>query len=131
MSFGYKGRVLRVDLSNGQISVEEPQEDFFRTYLGGGALGGYYLLKELKPGIDPLDAQNLLIFACGVTTGIPAPGFSRFSVISKSPLTGAIGDSQAGGFWGPELKFAGYDAIIIKGKAEKEGRVWGGRERIK
>lgn len=119
MAFGYNGKILRVDLTGKKISVDEPSEYFYRTYGGGSCLGAYYLLKELKPGIDPLSADNLLIFTGSVVTGVPAPGFARSAIVSKSPLTGTIGESQAGGFFGPELKFAGYDAIVIKGKAEK------------
>lgn len=119
MPFGYNGKILRVDLSNKIISVDEPDESFYRTYGGGSCLGAYYLLKELEPGIDPLNPDNLLIFAGSVVTGAPVPGFARSAIVSKSPLTGAIGESQAGGFFGPELKFAGYDAIVVKGKAEK------------
>ncbi len=119
MPFGYNGKILRVDLSNKIISVDEPDEYFYRTYGGGSCLGAYYLLKELEPGIDPLNPDNPLIFAGSVVTGAPVPGFARSAIISKSPLTGTIGESQAGGFFGPELKFAGYDAIVVKGKAEK------------
>jgi aldehyde:ferredoxin oxidoreductase len=107
-----------VDLSRGNISEEQPPEILYRRYLGGGALSLYYLLKELEPGADPLGPENILIFAASVVTGYPAVGFSRFSVAAKSPLTGAFGESEAGGWWGPELKFAGFDAIIIKGKAD-------------
>jgi len=119
MPFGYNGKILQVDLSNKKITVDEPDEYFYRTYGGGACLGAYYLLKELEPGINPLNPDNLLIFAGSVVTGAPAPGFARSAIVSKSPLTGSIGESQAGGFFGPELKFAGYDAIVIKGKAEK------------
>ncbi len=119
MPLGYNGKILRVDLSNKEISVDEPDEHFYRTYGGGSCLGAYYLLKELEPAVDPLSPENLLIFTGSVVTGAPAPGFSRSAIVSKSPLTGAIGESQAGGFFGSELKFAGYDAIVVKGKAEK------------
>ena len=117
MIYGYNGKILRVDLSTENITVEENDEYFYRTYMGGATLGAYYLLKEQRAGIDPLSPENIIVFACSVVTGAPVPGFSRSAIISKSPLTGAIADSQAGGFWGPELKFAGYDAIVVKGKA--------------
>jgi len=101
------------------MSEEELPEVLFRRYLGGGALSLYYLLKELKPGADPLGPENLLIFAASAVTGQPAAGFSRFTVAAKSPLTGGFGESEAGGWWGPELKSSGFDAILIKGKADQ------------
>jgi len=118
MPYGYNGKILRVDLSREEIAIEENDEYFYRTYMGGATLGVYYLLKEQKAGVNPLSPENIIVFACSVVTGTPAPGFSRYAIVSKSPLTGAISDTQAGGFWGPELKFAGYDAIVIKGKAK-------------
>ncbi len=118
MPYGYNGKILWVDLSREEIAVEEHDEYFYRTYMGGATLGAYYLLKEQKVGVDPFSPENIIVIAPSIVTGTPAPGFSRYAIVSKSPLTGAIGDTQAGGFWGPELKFAGYDAIVIKGKAE-------------
>ncbi len=118
MPYGYNGKILRVDLSTQDIRVEENDEYFYRTYMGGATLGAYYLLKEQKAGVDPFSPENIIVFACSIVTGTPAPGFSKNAIVSKSPLTGAIGDTQAGGFWGPELKFAGYDAIVVKGKAK-------------
>jgi aldehyde:ferredoxin oxidoreductase len=124
MPHGYNGKILRVDLDNESMSVEEPQELFYSRYLGGGALALSYLLKELKPKSDPLGPENLLVFAGSVIAGTPAAGLSRFSVAAKSPLTGAFGEAEAGGWWIPELKFAGFDAIIIKGKARKPVYLW-------
>ncbi len=121
---GYTGKILRVNLSDKSISIEEPDDRFYRRYFGGTALIGYYLLKELKPGIDPLGPDNKLIFSTGVITGIPCGGSGRSGVGSKSPLTGGCGDSQAGGFWGAELKRAGWDAIIIEGKAANPVYLW-------
>ena len=119
MPYGYNGKILRIDLSREEIAIEENDEYFYRTYIGGATLGAYYLLKEQKARVNPLSPENIIVFACSVVTGTPAPGFSRYAIVSKSPLTGAIGDTQAGGFWGPELKFAGYDAIVIKGIARE------------
>jgi aldehyde:ferredoxin oxidoreductase len=121
---GYNGKILRVNLSDNSISTEEPDDKFYRRYFGGTALIGYYLLKELKPGIDPLGPDNKLIFSAGVITGIPCAGSGRSGVGSKSPLTGGFGDSQAGGFWPAELKRAGWDAIIIEGKAANPVYLW-------
>ena len=92
--------------------------------MGGSALALYYLLKEMPAGIDPLGPDNVLVIALSVLTGTAISGQSRMTAAAKSPLTGAIGDSQGGGFWPAELKFAGYDAIIIKGKAEKPVYLW-------
>jgi len=117
--FGYNGKILHLDLSSGSIDVESLREEFYRTYMGGSGLIGYYLLKMLKPGTDPFSPDNVLVFAPGVMTGAPLGGMCRFAVGAKSPLTNAFGQSEAGGFWGPELKRAGFDAIVIKGKADK------------
>ena len=119
MPFGYNGRILHVDLSSGQLQVEEPSEAWYRTYVGGTALAAYYLLKCLKPAVDPLSEDNVLVFACSVVTGAPLSGFSRYTVAAKSPLTGAIGRTEAGGYFGPELKFAGFDAIVVRGRSPK------------
>ncbi len=119
MPHGYTGKILRVDLSNKKIFTEELPENFYRQYFGGEGLVAYFLLKELPPGIDPLSPDNKLIFAAGPLTGVPVGGCGRHSVGGKSPLTGAFGEAEAGGYWGAELKMAGFDAIIIDGKAEK------------
>lgn len=117
MPYGYNGKILHVNLSSSTITIEKPTEDFYRKYMGGSALNLYYLLKEMSPGVDPLGPDNILALSVGVTTGAPISGLSRMTATAKSPLTGAIGDSQCGGFWPARLKFAGFDAIIIKGKA--------------
>ncbi len=119
MPNGYNGKILHVDLSTKKIKVEEPGEVFYRTYLGGGALASYFLLRDLPAGADPLGPENLLIFASNVLSGVPIAGMTRYTVAAKSPLTGAYGEAEAGGFWGPELKFTGFDAVVIKGKAAK------------
>jgi len=124
MPYGYNGRILRIDLSSGHVEIEQPEENFYRSYFGGMGFVTYYLLKELEPRIDPLSPQNILIFAPGVVTGAPVGGCGRNSVGGKSPLTGAVGEAEAGGYWGSELKFAGWDGIIIKGKAEKPIYIW-------
>ncbi len=117
MPYGFNGKILHVNLSSSTITIEKPTEDFYRKYMGGSALNLYYLLKEMSPGVDPLGPDNILALSVGVTTGAPISGLSRMTATAKSPLTGAIGDSQCGGFWPARLKFAGFDAIIIKGKA--------------
>ncbi|HEX76330.1 MAG TPA: aldehyde ferredoxin oxidoreductase family protein [Dehalococcoidia bacterium] len=124
MPCGYNGKILRVDLSGKAISVDEPEENFYRRYFGGRGFISYYLLREMKAGVAPLSPGNKLIFAAGVVTGVPVGGCGRNSVGGKSPLTGAYGDAEVGGYWGAELKHAGYDAIIIEGKAEKPAYLW-------
>jgi aldehyde:ferredoxin oxidoreductase len=115
---GYSGKILRVNLSNKKISIERPDGEFYRKYVGGAGFTSYYLLNELQPGIDPLGPDNKLIFALGPLTGYALPGSGRNAVGAKSPLTGGIAKSEVGGFWGAELKRAGFDAIIIEGKAQ-------------
>jgi len=118
-TFGYMGKILHVDLSTEKTWVEEPPENFYRTYMGGAALIGYYLLKENSPAADPLDAGNALVFSSGVLTGIPVSGAGRSGVGARSPLTGGFAHAEAGGHWGAELKLAGWDAVIIHGKAAR------------
>jgi aldehyde:ferredoxin oxidoreductase len=115
MASGITGQILRVDLRNGKIETEFPGEDFYRIYFGGTGIIMNYLLKEVPKGIDPLGKENKLIFAAGPLTGSGIPGTGRNSVGAKSPLTGGIGFSEAGGFWGSELKKSGFDAVIIEG----------------
>ncbi len=122
--FGYAGRILHVDLSAGRLWVEEPEEAFYRTYWGGSAMGLYYVLKHTPPGIDPFDPRNTLTFFLSAATGVPISGQSRATANAKSPLTGLIGDSQAGGFWPAELKFARFDGIVIYGRAPKPVYLW-------
>lgn len=124
MGYGYDGKILRVDLSSAIITVEEPSEEFYRKYMGGSALNLYYILKEMTSGVDPFGPDNILALSVGATTGAPISGQSRMTANAKSPLTGAIGDSQCGGFWPAELKFAGFDAIIIRGKASSPVYLW-------
>lgn len=117
MPYGYTGNILHLDLSSKKHWIENPVENFYRTYWGGRALALYYMLKKMKSYTDPLSPDNLLIFAPSVITGTPAPAIPRYTVCAKSPLTGAEGEAEAGGWWGPELKKAGFDAIIIKGSS--------------
>ena len=117
MPYGYTGNILHVDLSSKKLWIENPPEAFYRTYWGGRALAFYYMLHQMKTHTDPLSPDNLLIFAPGVLTGTPAPAIPRYTVCAKSPLTGAEGEAEAGGWWGPELKKTGFDAIVIKGSS--------------
>ncbi|MHA1213460.1 MAG: aldehyde ferredoxin oxidoreductase family protein, partial [Candidatus Heimdallarchaeota archaeon] len=124
MASGYLGKILRVNLSREEITVETQPEIFYRRYLGGEGIVAYYLLKELPAKVDPLSPNNMLIFAAGPLTGVALSGVSRSSVGAKSPLTGGFGESEAGGYWGTELKKAGYDGIVITGKAKKPVYLW-------
>jgi aldehyde:ferredoxin oxidoreductase len=124
MSYGYNGQILHVDLTTGALTIEEPPETFYRKYLGGEGIGMYYILKEMPPGADPLGPDNVLAITLSVVTGAAVSGQSRVMANAKSPLTGTIGDAQAGGFWPAEAKAAGFDAFIIKGKAEKPVYLW-------
>jgi len=124
MAYGYNGKMLRVNLSNGKMSTEEPDDVFYRRYMGGRGFIGHYLLKELDPDVDPLGPDNKLIFATGVVTGGRIGGSGRNSVGAKSPLTNGYGEAEAGGYWGPELKRTGYDGIIFEGKSEKPVYLW-------
>ncbi len=115
--YGFRGRILRVDLTAMKVTVEEPGPRFYRVYMGGRNFALHYLIKELPPKIDPLGEENKLMFMTSCTTGAPISGQARHTAAALSPLTGGLADSQCGGFWGAELKFAGWDGIIIEGKA--------------
>jgi aldehyde:ferredoxin oxidoreductase len=124
MAFGYMGRILHVYLDEGKLEIEQPEESFYRQYVGGSALGLYYVLHHTPAGCDPLGPENTLVLAAGVLTGVPISGQSRLTATARSPLTGAIGDSQSGGFFPAELKFAGLDAIVLHGRAESPVYLW-------
>ena len=124
MPFGYHGKILHVDLTAGKLEVEEPEEAFYRKYMGGSAMGVYYLLKHTPPGADPLGPENTLVLTAGVVTGAPFSGQSRANAAAKSPVTDLVGDSQSGGFWPAELKAAGFDGIVIHGKAANPVYLW-------
>ncbi len=119
MSFGYNNKILMVNLTTGEIKVEEPGDKFYRMYLGGAGIGAYYAMRDIPKGADPLGPDNVLTLAAGVVTGAPVMASSRIASNAKSPVTGGMGDSQGGGWFGNTLKFAGYDAVVISGKAEK------------
>ena len=121
---GYTGKVLHVDLSTGKIEIEEPSPEWYRRYVGGAGFISYYLLKEVPKGADPLGPENRLIFAPGPITGVPVPGSGRNAVGAKSPLTGGWGEADVGGFFGAELRRAGFDAVVIKGEAETPVYLW-------
>ncbi len=121
---GYTGKILRVDLSEGKTWVDEMPESFYRRYLGGNGFVAYYLLHEMPKGVDALGPDNLLIFGTGTFTGLPIAGAGRSTVGAKSPLTGGYGSADVGGFFGAELKQAGYDGIVVHGKAPEPVYLW-------
>ena len=124
MPKGYWGKILRVNLSAGTIKVEEYPEEFYRAYYGGRGFNAYFLATEVAPDVDPLSPENKLVFSMGVLTGGPFAGSGRSSVGAKSPLTGAYGEGDVGGFMGAELKHAGFDAIIVEGKSAQPAYLW-------
>ncbi|HXY74650.1 MAG TPA: aldehyde ferredoxin oxidoreductase N-terminal domain-containing protein, partial [Dehalococcoidales bacterium] len=124
MANGYNGKLLRVDLTKRNIQVEPLDENLCRDYLGGVGFISSILLKEVPPHIDALDPGNKLIFALGPLTGLSLPGNDRFCVGGKSPMGGAFGKAEAGGWFGAELKRAGYDLVIIEGKADTPVYIW-------
>lgn len=118
MPFGYNGKILIVDLTSQTWSVDEHDEAWYRTYWGGGALASWYMLQYMPGKTDPLGPDNVLVFATSVICGAPISGYNRFTAAAKSPLTDCYGESEAGGYFGPELKFSGYDAVVFRGKAD-------------
>ena len=116
---GWTGNVLRVNLTNGTCASEPLNMEWAQKYLGQRGLGSKYLIEEIDPKCDPLGPDNKLIFATGPLTGTCASTGGRYSVITKGALTNAIACSNSGGYWGAELKFAGWDMIILEGKSAK------------
>ncbi len=121
---GTHGKILHINLTTGEHHIEQPPDDFYRLLVGGRALVAYFLLRDLPPNTDALSPDNLLIFAPGIMQGTNFPGAGRHGVGGKSPLTGAIGSSEAGGWWGHEFKRAGFDALVIRGKAQSPIYLW-------
>jgi len=116
--YGYNQKVAHIDVSTKDSTIEKMDEKWYRTYAGGGLLGTYFLLRDTPPKIDAFDPENLLIFASSVIAGNEAPGLARYSIVTKSPLSQGIGDTQSEGPWARSLKASGFDALIIKGKAD-------------
>jgi aldehyde:ferredoxin oxidoreductase len=121
---GYTGRILRVNLSKKEAKEEALPLEVARDFIGAAGFGIKYLYDELKAGTDPLGPENELIFAAGPFCGTTVPCASRIAVTAKSPLTNAVGMALSGGYFPVEMKFAGYDAMIIEGKAEKPTYLW-------
>jgi aldehyde:ferredoxin oxidoreductase len=121
---GWTGTLLRVNLSKGSIKKEPINESWAKDYIGGRGLGAKYLSEEMDPNVDPLSPDNKMIFATGPLTGTSSSCGARYMVITKGALNGTITTSNSGGTWGPELKFAGYDLLILEGKAEAPVYLW-------
>ena len=119
MANGYMGKILWVDLEQGTFKEEKLDEKLARDYIGGYGLGARILYEKIKPGVDPLGPDNILGFITGPMAGTPALGGSRYTVVGKSPLTGGWGDANSGGFFGPHLRFSGFDAVFFTGLASK------------
>jgi len=114
---GYTGKILRVELDTGTLTDEPVNEEFAHNYIGGSGLAARYLFEHATNTSQPLDAANPLIFMTGPLVGTSMPSAGRYSVCALSPLTGIFGEANGGGFWGPELRFAGYDGILITGRS--------------
>ena len=119
MIHGYAGQVLFVDLTKGAFIVEALPESWYRDFIGGNGLGIRLLYERMKAKVDPMGPENILGFVVGVLTANPIPGSGRYTVVTKSPLTGTWTESNSGGTFGPELKTAGYDAVFFSGIAPK------------
>ena len=117
--YGSYGRLLIIDLTKSDIVEKELEEEIFKLYLGGKGLGSYLLMKMLPPGVDPLSAQNILVFTTGPAVDTVLAPASRYGVFSKSPATGLYSESYSGGHLPPVMKRSGYDAIVITGAAPK------------
>jgi aldehyde:ferredoxin oxidoreductase len=114
---GYCGRLLRVNLTAGQIDIEAIDTATALKLVGGRGLATYYLSREIDLGVDPVSPENKLLVATGPLTGTSVPASGRYMVVTKSPLSGTIACSNAGGYWGPEFKGSGFDMVVLEGKA--------------
>jgi aldehyde:ferredoxin oxidoreductase len=122
--YGWTGTILRIDLSSGKVTREALDPQVARQYIGARGLGGYIVRSEVDPKTDALSPANKLVFATGPLTGTFAPSAGRYNVVTKGPLNGSLAASNSGGAFGPELKYAGYDAVVIEGKAKKPVYLW-------
>ncbi|MBS7655766.1 aldehyde ferredoxin oxidoreductase family protein [Candidatus Bathyarchaeota archaeon] len=122
--YSYAGKILRVNLSKKTIKAEDTRKDVAQLLLGGNGYAAKILWDELKPGVDPLSPENKIVLMTGPITGTGAPGSGFWEACFKSPLTGVWGESACGGWWGPMLKFAGFDGIIIEGASKDPVYLW-------
>ena len=124
------GKILRINLTAEETSEEKIDPALWKIFIGGRGLGAYYLMKEVLPQIVPFSLDNKLIFMNGPLAGTFIPGNNKICVTFKSPLTNSYSYSLCGGHWGPELKYAGYDGLIIEGKAKNPVYIWINNNRI-
>ncbi len=122
--YGWQGKILRVNLTKSEISVEDLDMRVAKDYIGGLGLGVKYLYDEIDPAVDAFSPANKLLFVTGPLTGTGAPSANRYVAVAKSPLTGCIANSTAAGEFSMQLKYAGYDMIIVEGKAKKPVYLW-------
>ncbi|MEM2632197.1 MAG: aldehyde ferredoxin oxidoreductase N-terminal domain-containing protein, partial [Candidatus Bathyarchaeia archaeon] len=122
--FGYMGQILRLDLTNHKYAIEPLKKDLVENFIGGRGFGAKILFDEVPKGVDPLSPYNKLVFTTGSLTATKVQSASRWIAQFKSPLTNAYCRSVGGGFFGAELKFAGYDAVIVEGRSPKPVYVW-------
>jgi len=121
---GYTGRILHIDLTNERSHVEEVDEDFALKYIGGRGFGAKIVMDNLREGVKPLDPENIIVIAPGVLSGLYVPAAGKTSFVSISPLTGIYADSNMGGMFGVEIRQAGYDALVIHGRAQSFSYIW-------
>jgi len=119
MEFGWTSKILEVNLNNGKSEIKKISQEVLRKFIGGRGLGIYYLYKMAGPNVEALSGDNPIIFATGPACGTLAPSCGLYSLTTKSPLTGTCLSAHSGGYFGSAIKFAGYDALIIRGKADK------------
>ena len=124
MTNGFHRKIIHINLTTGRIEIEQPDDLFYRKYMGGSAMGIYYLLKNTPAGADPLGTENTFCLFPSVITGASISGLSRMTATAKSPISGLIGDSQAGGFFPAEFKKTGVDGLVVTGRAKHYVYIW-------
>jgi aldehyde:ferredoxin oxidoreductase len=130
MALGYWNKILRVNLTNRGITVEDMDDTAYQLFSGGAGIGAKILWEEVPPGVSAFDANNKIVFAVGPFQGYPVPGSAKFCITSKSPLTNTYADSVAGASWGPLFKKTGYDALIVQGRSEAPVYVYVGDDEV-
>jgi aldehyde:ferredoxin oxidoreductase len=121
---GYAGQILYVNLTDGSVIKKPLERAFALRYIGGRGFSSKILWDQLRPGTDPFSPDNIVILATGPLNGTPVPSASRLVAATKSPMTGAIGDASSGGYFAPELKYAGFDAIVFRGRSPEPVYLW-------
>jgi aldehyde:ferredoxin oxidoreductase len=124
MTKGFIGKILDADLSTKRVAVVDLDEEIVRDFIGGTGLGVKILYDEVGPDVDPLSSDNIVVIATGPLSGTSAPANGRTEAITKSPLTGIIGRGTFGGWWGPRLKRAGFEAVVVRGEADRPVYLW-------